>query len=99
MYSCADDLIKFSNALFELKLINEESLDRMLEPGLENYGYGVWIKGQGNQRRMERYGRIMGANAVWMRFLNNDITIIILSNTNMTNLGEYALNAYRNMVD
>lgn len=91
MYSSPKDLLKFSNALFNLKLIKKESLNLMLTPGLEEYGYGVWIKGKGLNKRMERYGRIMGANAVWMEFLNKKITIIILSNTNLTDLGEFAL--------
>jgi CubicO group peptidase (beta-lactamase class C family) len=91
MYSSPDDLLKFSNALFNLKLIKRETLDLMLTPGLEEYGYGVWIRGNGTDKRMERYGRIMGANTVWMEFLNEKITIIILSNTDLTDLGEFAL--------
>lgn len=90
MYSSPIDLLNFSNALFSLKLINKKSLDLMLTAGLDDYGYGVWIKGTGNEKRMERYGRIMGLNAVWMRFLNKSTTIILLSNTNLTNLGEFA---------
>lgn len=64
MYSSPQDLLKFSNALYGLKLISKKSLDLMLTPGLDNYGYEVWIKGDGNKRRMERYGQIMGINAV-----------------------------------
>ncbi|UJH91710.1 beta-lactamase family protein [Antarcticibacterium sp. 1MA-6-2] len=90
MYSSPPDLLKFSNALFGLKLINKENLDLMLTPGLDDYGYGVWIKGKGDERVMERYGSIMGLNAVWMRHLNKSTTIIILSNTNLTNLGNFA---------
>jgi CubicO group peptidase (beta-lactamase class C family) len=90
MYSSPPDLLKFSNALFGLKLINKESMDLMLTPGLDDYGYGVWIKGKGDEKVLERYGRIMGINAVWMRLLKKSTTIIILSNTNLTNLGEFA---------
>ena len=90
MYSTSADLRSFSNALFGLKLINKKSLDLMLTAGLDNYGYGVWVKGTGDEKIMERYGRIMGMNAVWMRFLNKSTTIIILSNTNLTNLGKFA---------
>jgi CubicO group peptidase (beta-lactamase class C family) len=98
MYSSPEDLLKFSNALFNLKLINKETLNLMLTPGLEEYGYGVWVRGNGTDKRMERYGRIMGANAVWMEFLDKKITIIILSNTNLTNLGEFALGIQENLV-
>jgi len=97
MYSSPEDLLKFSNALYGLKLISKKSLDLMLNPGLDNYGYGIWVNGQGDEKRMERYGQIMGINAVWMKFLNRPITIIILSNTNVANLGELALEIERNI--
>ncbi|TDQ73931.1 serine hydrolase domain-containing protein [Sphingobacterium yanglingense] len=95
MYSTTSDLLKFDNALFGLKLIEEETLDKLLSPGLDDYGYSVWIKDtKGENRkykRMERYGQIAGANAVWFHFLEEDVTIIILSNTNCTDLGDFAL--------
>ena len=91
LYSSTSDLIKFSNALFGLKLIQKESLNLMLTPALKEYGYGLWIRGVKDLKVMERFGRIMGANAVWTHFINKDITVIILSNTSLTNLGEYAL--------
>ena len=97
MYSSPNELLKFSNALFGKKLIKKKTLDLMLTSGLEEYGYGVWIRGSGADRIMERYGRIMGANAVWMKFLDKKITIIILSNTNLTNLGEFALGIQDNL--
>ncbi|PQA97764.1 hypothetical protein B0A69_00015 [Chryseobacterium shigense] len=90
MYSCTTDLIKFNNALFGFKLIKKETLDKLLTPGLDQYGYSVWIRDAHQYKRMERYGRIAGANAAWFHYLNKDLSIIILSNTNLTNLGDYA---------
>lgn len=90
MYSCTTDMMKFNNALFSLKLIKKETLSMLLNPGLDGYGYSVWIRGTEKDRRMERYGRIAGANAVWFHYLNEDLCIIILSNTNLTDLGDYA---------
>lgn len=90
LYSDAHDLLKFSNAIFSNSLIRKESLEMMLTPGINQYGYGVWIRGEGDFKIMERFGRIMGANAVWMQFLNKDVTIILLSNTNLTDLGKFA---------
>lgn len=90
MYSTTSDLIKFNNALFDLKLLKKETLDQLLTPGLDSYGYSVWILDAEKYKRMERYGRIAGANAAWYHYLNNDLSIIILSNTNLTNLGDYA---------
>ncbi|AZA84721.1 hypothetical protein C1637_18215 [Chryseobacterium lactis] len=90
MYSCTSDLIKFNNALFDYQLIKKETLDKLLNPGLDDYGYSVWIRDVKKYKRMERYGKIEGANCVWFHYLNNDLSIIILSNTNETNLGDYA---------
>lgn len=90
MYSCTSDLIKFNNALFDYKLIKKETLDQLLTPGLDDYGYSVWIRDVEKYKRMERYGRIAGANCVWFHYLNIDLSIIILSNTNLTDLGDYA---------
>ncbi len=94
MYSSTADLIKFNNALFDYKLIKKETLDQLLTPGLDEYGYSVWIRGgkgpDVKYKRMERYGRIMGANAAWFHYLNSNVTVIILSNTNFTDLGDFA---------
>lgn len=94
MYSSTTDLIKFNNALFDYKLIKKELLDQLLTPGLDEYGYSVWIRGgkgpDVKYKRMERYGRIMGANAAWFHYLNGNVTVIILSNTNFTDLGDFA---------
>ena len=99
MYSCTNDLIKFSNALFGLRIIKEDSLELMLTPGLNDYGYGVWIRGKGDLKVMERFGRIMGANSVWIRFLNKDITVILLSNTNLIDLGQFAMSIGKEVID
>jgi len=90
MYSTTSDLIKFNNALFGFKLIKKETLDQLLTPGLYDYGYSVWIRDVEKFKRMERYGGIEGAQCVWFHYLNNDLSIIILSNTNLTNLGDFA---------
>lgn len=54
----------------------------------------LWIRGgkgpNVKYKRMERYGRIMGANAAWFYYLNGNVTVIILSNTNFTDLGDFA---------
>ena len=94
MYSTAADLLKFSKALFGSKLLKPETLSLMLKPGLDNYGYGLWvasIEAGGKQYRVaHRPGSIMGANVVLLSFLNEDLTIIILSNTNATDIDGFS---------
>ncbi|NTD97634.1 beta-lactamase family protein [Agrobacterium tumefaciens] len=95
MYSCTTDLIKFNDALFTFQLLKKQTLNQLLTPGLDDYGYSVWIRdykeNDNKYKRMERYGRIQGANCVWFNYINHNVSIIILSNTNLTDLGDFAL--------
>lgn len=94
LYSTANDILRFSNALFGLKLIQRATLALMIKSGLDDYGYGVWrYEFRFNNRThtvIKRPGRIMGAQAMLFHLFNEDITIIILSNTATTNLDEFA---------
>lgn len=95
MYSTVDDLNLFGAALFYGQLLNQKSLDEMMTPGLDNYGDGIWVQQYeiaGKKRRtFERYGTSMGANALLAIFPEDGVTIILLSNTNETDLGEFRL--------
>jgi len=89
MYARTTELLMYVNR-FEHKLIKKETLKRLVTPGLDDYGYGVWIRGT-EHPAMERYGRILGANTVVLRFLDSDLTVIILGNTDrIDNLGPFA---------
>jgi D-alanyl-D-alanine carboxypeptidase len=94
MYSTVGDLSRFTKALFDFRLITLESLDLMLTPFLDEYGYGLWIRertfGDESFRYAVRYGRIRGANAVLVRHLDVDLTIIILANTTRTDMAYFA---------
>lgn len=95
MYATADDLLKFANALFGNRLVKPETVQQMLTPGLDNYGYSVWIRsetiGGHKYTTIERYGQIMGANLVLFRFPEKDLTILLLGNTDATNVGDFAV--------
>jgi D-alanyl-D-alanine carboxypeptidase len=84
MYSTAADVLMFGNALFGGQLLNKETLDLMIKPGLDDYGYGVWshearMNGR-TVRIVKRPGRIMGAQSQLYRVLDRDVTVVILSN-------------------
>jgi D-alanyl-D-alanine carboxypeptidase len=93
MYSTVNDLLAFSNALFGARLIKRETLALMVKPGLDDYGYGLWAydtKADGRTYRVvKRPGQIMGAQSQLYRFLDHDVTIIILSNTGTADLDEF----------
>ena len=93
MYSTVRDVLTFSNALFGARLLKQETLALMFKPGLDDYGYGVWAydtKVDGKTYRVvKRPGQIMGAQSQLYRFLDEDVTVIILSNTGTTDLDEF----------
>jgi D-alanyl-D-alanine carboxypeptidase len=98
MYSTTVDLLTFSNALFGGALLKTESLYRMLKPGLEDYGYGVWVVfveyGGKRYRLVDRPARVMGANGSLRHFgrigFDDTLNIVILSNTNATDLDGFS---------
>ena len=94
MYSTANDLLKFSNALFNNKILKPETLALMLKPELDDYGYGVWVYkmkiGNNKPTIVKRPGAIMGAQSMLFHVLDQNVTIIILSNTDAVSLDDFA---------
>jgi D-alanyl-D-alanine carboxypeptidase len=88
MTSTASDLLTFSRALFERRLVPAALLEAMLTPGLDQYGFGLWIATldvNGRKRLFaQRPGQIMGANTLLLQFLDDSLNIILLGNTNLT---------------
>jgi D-alanyl-D-alanine carboxypeptidase len=72
MYSTTNDLMKFANALYGGKLLSAASLDLMLKPGLDRYGFGVWVGnptfGGKTYCNVNRPGGVMGANGSFYHF-------------------------------
>jgi D-alanyl-D-alanine carboxypeptidase len=94
MYSTADDLLAFADALFGGKLIEPAALERMLKAGADDYGYGLWsydvVRGGRTYRVAKRPGQVMGANSVLYRLLDRPATIVILANSNRADLDVFA---------
>lgn len=94
MYSTAADLATFADALYGGRLLRPDMLRRMLTPGLDDYGYGLWsyrVTRAGRSWRVaKRPGSVMGANAVLYRLLDRDVSIVLLANTNRADLDRLA---------
>lgn len=93
MYSTVQDLAKFSNALFNYKIIKKETLQKMITADKDEYGFGVWIYNdykikQNKYTIVKRPGSIMGAQAMLFHILEKGTTIIILSNTGTVSLDD-----------
>jgi CubicO group peptidase (beta-lactamase class C family) len=94
VYASLEDLFVFSNALFQHKLLKPETTKQMLTiyEQLGNTAYGFWgSKGWGafTEPFYYRTGGILGSRANWIYAPESKKTIIVLSNTDATNL--YAL--------
>lgn len=85
--STVDDLLTFSRGLYGGRLVSPAGLQQMLAPALDEYGFGQWVStleaGGTTRRFAQRPGRIMGANTLLLRMLDDDVTVIILANTNL----------------
>lgn len=103
MYSTTADLLKFADALYGSTLLKRESLKRMLEPGLDEYGYGLWVRDievHGKTHSVaQRPGRIMGANTILLHVLDGGPTVVILGNTSATDIDAFAYMIARTLLD
>jgi D-alanyl-D-alanine carboxypeptidase len=92
LYSTANDLLKFSNALYGCRLINSNSLKSILQPYLATYGFGIWVydmKVNKQQFRIaERQGAIWGTKTRLLHIFDKDITIILLTNAQTTSIDD-----------
>lgn len=94
MYSTTTDLTSFAAALYGGRIVSASSLRELLAPGLDEYGLGLWsytIQRNGRSIRVaKRPGATMGANAVLYALPDRGITIVLLANTNRTDLDTFA---------
>lgn len=83
-YSTVEDLFKFSKALRNHQLLNKDTTDLMLDPKVKGYntylGYGIDIDNRYNQTIIGHSGGWYGIHGELMDFMNDNYTVIILSN-------------------
>jgi CubicO group peptidase (beta-lactamase class C family) len=93
IYSTVEDLYLWQQALFGNKLLSKENTALMLTPNLNRYGYGVYIsksKSPGNEKEFTAIGHpggINGFSALSIRFMEDDIAVILLDNTRVAKRG------------
>lgn len=88
MYSTPLDLLLFDQALFHHRLLKKETVQLMLTPyqSLGDVAFGFWVYpkqiGPKEYRIAERQGYGYGHHTNWVHLLDEDITLIIMSNSN-----------------
>jgi CubicO group peptidase (beta-lactamase class C family) len=86
MYSSVRDLLKLDQALYSDALLREDALNQMYHthPELGYVAYGNWVYKYPflpfNPTLVERRGSIQGFSGVFIRFIDDKYTLIILSN-------------------
>jgi CubicO group peptidase (beta-lactamase class C family) len=87
IYSTVGDLYRWDQALYTEQLLPQSLLDQMFTPygaafdsPVPNYGYGWMIEEQDGHRVYFHQGAMDGFKAYIMRFPDDRITLIILSN-------------------
>lgn len=90
MYSTTNDMYKWAQAISSHSLLNENSWKQAFSPVKENYGYGFWIKNtMYGKKYITHDGGLLGYTSDFVYFPDDDVTIILLSNT-----GNYGINLY-----
>jgi CubicO group peptidase (beta-lactamase class C family) len=84
VHSTVGDLLKFNRALHGGALVSEPSRDLMFRPNRNGYGYGLSIK-PGDEHISGKFsightGGLLDRSAVMRHFVEDDTTVIVLSN-------------------
>lgn len=85
MYSTVEDLYRWDRALDRGDLLKEETIEKIFAehtdaPGIGSYGYGWMIANSEIGKKVFHGGNTLGFTASINRYIDEDITIIILSN-------------------
>lgn len=89
LYSTAEDLVRWEQALAAGKLLGKETLEMATSPGVlsdgrkTRYGMGWMTSTYRGLRETGHGGDITGFNAYFARFPEEKFTVVVLSNTGM----------------
>lgn len=84
MYSTTEDLYKWSQCLRESTLISKELTEMMLKPHQNSYACGWAVSSFLGRKYISHFGDISGFTNDFLFFPDDNVTIICLSNMNIT---------------
>ncbi len=94
MYATAADIARFADALVGGDLLEPASVALLLTVAKDDYAHGLWVapvsSGGRPDRVAHRPGQVMGANTTLLRYLEDGLTVVMLSNTTTTPMDETA---------
>lgn len=80
MYSTAEDLLIWNQALNSDQLLSKESVNKMNIAYKNDYGYGVSVNMNGNRKNVNHNGGCEGFLAELHRYVDDDFAVVVLSN-------------------
>jgi len=88
MYSTAEDLLIWDDALKTGKLLTKESIIKMNTAYMEGYGYGVFVNRRAGKTVIEHDGGCVGFLSDFRRHVDNDFAVAVLSNYGFAAVGK-----------
>lgn len=93
IYSTPEDLLKWDQALYTNQILSNDMLQKAFtpysneKPGIRNYGYGWRMNAYPDGRKIIYHnGWWHGNNAVFIRMIQDSVTIIVLGNKYNSNI-------------
>ena len=84
LYSTTGDLLRWDAALYTEKLVSQKSLDEIFTAVKNNYGYGWEIEKRLDRPATSHSGSLLGFSSYILRFPDDRVTVIVLSNSDRT---------------
>ncbi|MCM0650251.1 beta-lactamase family protein [Clostridium swellfunianum] len=85
IYSTVEDMILWDQALYNNKLVSQNTLNEIFTPFRNNYGYGWFIDEVTNRRRVRHSGGGNGFSHQYHRYIDERVSILVLSNYGFSN--------------
>nr|WP_263326988.1 serine hydrolase domain-containing protein [Neobacillus sp. Marseille-Q6967] len=84
LYSTTEDLFLWDKALKSSQLLNKELTEKMFTLNLSSYACGWMVSEMLGRKCVHHFGDISGFFSDFLRFVDEQVTIIFLSNMNVT---------------
>ncbi|MBE1556471.1 serine hydrolase domain-containing protein [Sporosarcina limicola] len=84
LYSTTEDLFIWDKALRSSEILSKELTQKMFTPNLGTYACGWMIAEIVDRNCVHHFGDISGFSSEFLRFVDDQVTIIFLSNMNVT---------------
>jgi CubicO group peptidase (beta-lactamase class C family) len=88
LYSTVEDMLKWDQALYSTKILSRSSLEKMLDPVKQTYGYGWMVMETWGRKDICHGGGTPGFNAWIERWVDDEVFTAVFSNNAWAPAGE-----------